>query len=473
MDNRFDGKSPKDKARRKVLKVAAAGAALAGAPWITRFAQAQGAPDLAAYQRAKINWRQAEGQTVNVAVIPASYFDNLIALTPEFEALTGIKVRYDKVPPGQIRQKCVLDLSSKTGNISTHAADPMYLPLYAANKWTEVLDPYLNDAKLTDKAWFKHEDIFEAWRKADMVENRTYGIPYDGEMTIQTYRKDLFDAKGLKPADTLDDVLKNAKALHDPANRMWGFCLRGMPGAGQNMYIYPSILGAFGGKWFDAGGRLRVNSPEAVAALEWYVSANNAYAPVAAQNWNWPDIADAFAQGTIASYIDGHTAATVIANPERSKVIGKIGFARWPKGPSGRRVTSIWNWAMPINAALPERAKHATWLFIQWAASEETQIRTSFKFKGSGKRYGVNRLSLWNTPDYTKTIADAGDRFLETSLQTLREDTDVDWRPRVAQWPAIGETMAKIVQSSLVGQVKPRQALDDAQVQVDRIMKGG
>ena len=149
----------------------------------------------------------------------------------------------------------MLDLSSKTGNISTHAADPMYLPLYAANKWTDALDPYLNDPKLTDKAWFKHEDIFEAWRKADMVDGRTYGVPYDGEMTVQTYRKDLFDAKGLKPADTLDDVLKNAKALHDPGNRMWGFCLRGMPGAGQNMYIYPSILGAFGGRWFEPGAR--------------------------------------------------------------------------------------------------------------------------------------------------------------------------------------------------------------------------
>ena len=34
---------------------------------------------------------------------------------PEFEALTGVKVRFDKIPPGQIRQKAMLDLSSKTG----------------------------------------------------------------------------------------------------------------------------------------------------------------------------------------------------------------------------------------------------------------------------------------------------------------------------------------------------------------------
>ena len=120
---------------------------------------------------------------------------------------------------------------------------------------------YLNDPKLTDKAWFRHEDIFEAWRKADMVDGRTYGIPYDGEMTVQIYRKDLYDAKGLKPAETLDDLVSNAKALHDPANRMWGFCLRGMPGAGQNMYIYPSILGAYGGKWFDPDGRITGQQP--------------------------------------------------------------------------------------------------------------------------------------------------------------------------------------------------------------------
>jgi multiple sugar transport system substrate-binding protein len=62
---------------------------------------------------------------VNVAVIPASYYQNLIDMTSEYQALTGIKLSYGKVPAGQIRQKVVLDLSSRTGDISTHAGDPM------------------------------------------------------------------------------------------------------------------------------------------------------------------------------------------------------------------------------------------------------------------------------------------------------------------------------------------------------------
>jgi hypothetical protein len=100
--------------RRRVLKqAAAAGATLIVGPYFTGRALAQvGAQvsDLAPYQQAKINWRQVEGEQITVAVIPAGYFDNLITIAPQFEALTGIKVRFEKVPPGQIRQKAMLDL---------------------------------------------------------------------------------------------------------------------------------------------------------------------------------------------------------------------------------------------------------------------------------------------------------------------------------------------------------------------------
>ena len=97
----------------------------------------------------------------------------------------------------------MLDLSSKTATYATHAADPMYYSLYVANKWVEPLDSYLSDANLTDPAWFKYDDIIKAWRDADSIDGKPYGIPYDGEVTVQVYRKDLYEAKGLKAADTL------------------------------------------------------------------------------------------------------------------------------------------------------------------------------------------------------------------------------------------------------------------------------
>jgi multiple sugar transport system substrate-binding protein len=461
---------PTQPGRRRLLKQATfLGAGALVAPALVRRAFAQA--NLGPYQNAKVNWRQAEGQEITVAVIPASYFDNLIAIASDFEALSGVKVRFEKVPPGQIRQKAMLDLTSKTATYATHAADPMYYPLYVSNKWVEPLDKYLEDSALTDKAWFDVNDVLKPWRDANSVDGKLYGMPYDGEMTVQVYRKDLYAAKGLKPAETFDDWVRNAQAVHDPNNRVWGMAVRGFAGAGQNMYIYPSIFRAFGGNWFE-NGKVKVNGAEAVKALDWYVDVQSRLAPAAVRNWNWPDIADAFAQGTLGAYIDAHSSAAVLNNPEKSQVIGKIGFARWPKGPSGKRVTSIWNWGFPINAALSDKAKRATWLFITWASAAETQARTSWKFSGPAKRSGVNRASLWKAPDFVALMRASGDNFVEAALQSLEQGTDVDWRPRVPQWPALGDTMAVAIQSALVGQKKSKEALDEAQTRIDQIMRG-
>lgn len=466
-----DSREAPDRSRREALtRAAAVGGAALAAQALPLAAQAQ-AGELAAYQSAKIDWKQAAGESISIAVIPASYFDNLISLQPQFEALTGIKLRFEKVPPGQIRQKAMLDLSSKTATYATHAADPMYYPLYVANKWVEPLDRYLADPKLTDPAWLNYNDIIKAWRDAVSIDGKPYGVPFDGEVTVQVYRKDLYDAKGLKPATTYDELLSNAKALTDPGNRMFGLAMRGFAGAGQNMYIYPSILRGFGGSWFE-GNNLVVNSPVAVRALEWYVEALNRYAPPAVRNWNWPDIADAFSQGTLGCYLDAHSSAAVLNNPEKSKVIGKIGYARWPKGPAGKGVTSIWNWSFPINAALSPKAKTATWLFIAWATSAETQALTSWKFAGAAKRSGINRTSSWQSADFASSMAGMGDNFIKTAMDTLALDTDVDWRPRVPQWPAIGETMATGIQAALVGQKTAKAALDEAQARIQQILRG-
>lgn len=458
--------------RRTLLKTAASGAVLLGAPaLIGRQRAGAQSMDMASFENARIDWKQASGANITIGVTPAGYFNNLEAVLPAFNEMTGINARLEMTPPGQIRQKAVLDLSSGTGTWASHAADPMYYDLYVANNWIDPLDGYLGDAKLTDNDWFDYEDILEGWRGSTSIDGKPYGMPFDGEATVQVYRKDVYSERGLKAAETLEEYVANAKAVHDPENRLWGAALRGFKGAGQNMYIYPSIFREFGGEWFD-GERLVVDSEQAIAALDWYVQLLNTYSPSGVENWNWPDIADAFGQGTLGSYIDAHSSAAVIADPTKSKVVGKIAFARWPKGPSGKRCTSIWNWSFPINAALPEKEKAATWLFLQWAASKETQAATSYAFPGAYKRSGVNRTSLWNDEAYTAEIAKLGDNLIEATTQSFEQDTDVEWRPRLPQWPAVGETMATAIQAALVGQASVKDALTEAQSRIDGILKG-
>lgn len=463
--------------RRRLLRATAGTAAAAfAAPALA--ACGSGRPSgvtrtgLAEYQAAAIDWRQARGRTINVAVIPATYFAHLEELLPQFERLTGVTVRLEKIPPAQIRQKVLLDLSTRGRQYHTHAADPMYYPLYVSKKWVAPLPAFLDDDKLTDPDWLAVDDIIPQWRESVTVDGTLYGLPYDGEATVQVYRTDLYDKAGIAPARTLDEYVAHARALTDPGRRIWGAALRGQPGAGQNIYIYSSLFREFGGEWFDEAGKPAVNSEAGVAALTWYVDLLRAYAPKAVTNWNWPDIADAFAQGTLGSYIDAHSSAAVLRDRTKSVVADALGFARWPAGPTGKRVTSIWNWSFPINAAMPRAEQVATWLFVQWAVSKETQVRTSQAYSGDSRRSGVNRTSLWQAADYRKSVQ-VGRGFVEAVTRSFEEDQDLEWRPRVPQWPAIGDRMAVAVQSALTGQGSPKAVLDRANAEIAAIMARG
>ncbi len=429
-------------------------------------------PVLGPYQEAKIDWRQAEGESIALLITPAHYFEKFRAVTDDiFTELTGVDVQFEVIPPKELREKAVLDLAAGSGNYASHTGDPMYLPLYQSNEWVDPLDEYLNDPSLTDPAWFALDDIIPSWLAADSVDGKLYGMPVEGEATIHIYRADVYKELGINPPQTLEELAQTVALAHT-AERP-GIALRGFQGAGQNMYIFPSLFLEFGGQWFDADGNPTLNSEAGVSALDYYVSALQQYAPAGVENWNWPEIMEAFAGGGVSQYIDANSTASVIENPAKSKVAGKVGYQRWPAGPSGRRVTSIWNWAMPINSRLSAGQKKAAWLYIQWLASRPTQMVSAsyMETPEAVVRTGVNRTSIWGDPEYQKLVNFTED-YVDVVLTSLKEDTDPDWRPRVPQWPEIGEVSAIAVQAALTGQKMPQQALDDANAEIVRIMGG-
>ncbi|HMK66844.1 MAG TPA: sugar ABC transporter substrate-binding protein [Thermodesulfobacteriota bacterium] len=459
--------------RREFMKttVKVGGWALAGsaAPGFLKYARAE--EKQGEYLKAKINWRQVDGEKIKILVTPAHYFSKFRAVSVHFTELTGIKVEFEVIPPRENREKAVLDLGAKTANYATHTADPMYLSLYEANHWIDPLDDYLNDPKLTDKNWFNLMDIIPLWRAADSVKGKLYGMPVEGEATIHIYRKDICEKLGIKPPETLEEFREAAKKANKFDGKMAGAALRGFRGAGQNVYIWPSLFLEFGGKWFDDKGKPQVNSEAGVKALEYYCDLLQNYGPPGVENMNWPEIMEAFAGGNIFQYIDANSTASIIEDKRKSKVAGLIGYQRWPKGPTGRRVTSIWNWTCPINAALSKKKKVATWLYLQWLASRPTQF-SSAVYKETPEavvRTGVNRLSIWSDAEYRKVIGYTPN-YADVVLRSMREDTDADWRPRVPEWPKIGEAMAVAIQSALVKQTTPKKALDEANQNISTIM---
>ena len=106
-------------------------------------------------------------------------------------------------------------------------------------------------------------------------------------------------------------------------------------------------------------------------------------------------------------------------------MIGKIGFARWPKG---RLASASRRSGTGASRSTPRSTKSEArdMAVHQWAASAETQARTSWKFAGPAKRSGVNRTSLWRSPEFNGMMKDIGHNFVDAALESLEQDTDVE-----------------------------------------------
>ena len=277
----------------------------------------------------------------------------------------------------------------------------MYYPLYVSNGWIDPLTDFLDNPDLTDKAWFDYEDILENWRGAAAIDGVPYGIPFEGEATIQIYRSDVYEKLGLKPAETLEDYAANAAKVNDPGQpplgrraprlqgrraehvhlpvdpaRLWRQVVRRRQGRGQRprgrggarmVRLAPQVLRARGRRELELARHRRRLRPGHGRLLHRH--------PQLGRRPRRPD------------QEPGASARSASPAGRRAR--------------PGRRVTSIWNWSFPINASVSDKEKAAAWLFIQWAGSKEVQAATSYGFDGAYKRLGVNRTSLWSSPEYT------------------------------------------------------------------------
>jgi len=124
---------------------------------------------------------------------------------------------------------------------------------------------------------------------------------------------------------------------------------------------------------------VRVNSAQAVAALDWYVHMLRKYAPPQVRDWNWPEIAGAFARGRSAAIFITHSSAALLNDPSQSAVIGRSAMRAGRRGrPDGARVDLELELSRRLGAPAPRAAGYMA--LHQWATCEENQARTSFRF---------------------------------------------------------------------------------------------
>jgi multiple sugar transport system substrate-binding protein len=384
--------------RRRLLQ---ASAGMLAAPALVETVGAQSAFD----------WKQCKGQKIEVNLQKSPRSDQLQAHQKEFEALTGISVGSEQIPEQQQRPKVAMEMA--TGHPSfdvVNVAMHVQKRLIERANWMEDLRPYVANPSLT-AADFDMADFSAAgMRVATGPDGKLNVLALNQDLFILMYNRQLLDAKGVKPPQTMDELMAAAVKLTDPSSGVYGFVGRGLKNA--NVVLYDNMLLGWDQETVTADGKtLLTDSPAAIEAGKYYQNIMRKCAPPGVVGFNWNESQTTFSQGRAAMWWDAIGFTAPLIDKTKSKITDTVGFMPPPAGPKGRWSATFMD-AIGIPAG--SRNKQAAWLYTQWAAGK-TMMNT-YLASGAGT---PPRMSPYTNADVIKGSPFKPDWF-STALDCLK-----------------------------------------------------
>ena len=368
-----------------------------------------------------------------------------------------------------LREKTTTDVAAHGGQYDVVTIGPLEAPIWGRRGWLLPLNDRLPAA-------YGAEDLLKPIRDGASFNGKLYALPFYAESSLTYYRKDLFQKAGLTmPAQpTYADVEHFAKALNDPAHDVYGVCLRGKPGWGENMAYISTLADTFGGRWFDENWTPQLTSPEWHDAVTYYVKLLRAYGPPGESSNGFNESLTLFENGRCAMWVDATVAAGTLYDARQSKVAGSVGVAPAPiaRTPLGARW--LWFWAL----AVPSSSRHqeAALQFIAWATSKD-YIRLVAQQRGWAAIPPGTRTSTYEQPEYLSVAPFATLTYQSILAADPLHPTEkpVPYTgiqcPVLPTFPTIGNQVGQLIASALVGNISVDDALQAAQAAVERIQQ--
>ncbi|MGP9613695.1 ABC transporter substrate-binding protein [Brachybacterium sp. AOP42-B2-9] len=411
------------------------------------------------------DWKNFSGESLSLLMSEHPVSIAVREHLPEFEELTGITVSLETLSETDYMVKLLTELQSGSGSYDAFmSSQPMNFQ-YAGAGWIEDLMPWVEDTTKTAPDW-DFADFYPAlieslrWDQTEYSgagEGGLWAIPANEEGYALFYRKDILDAAGIAAPDTIDELIEAAGQLHGTV--VDGIEINGFVSRGDKTYPTLNPFSTFflaHGATDIEDGQAAVNSPESVAAVEQWVELMQ-YAPVSASTYTWYEAQQDFISGNAAFYIDADHMAPDF---EKSPIGGKVGYSLPPSGPKGRG-SSMWVWSLGMNGA--SRKKDAAWQFIQWATSKE--FLTTAIANGN---MNPTRISVAQSEEMTAATAEWGD-YNEVWQEILAEYAQWAYTPS-SRFPEIGDAWTVRIQSAVLGQQSPQEAMDEAAEKINAII---
>lgn len=414
----------------------------------------------------------AHAETLTIATVNNGDMIRMQKLTGEFTAKNpDIQVEWVTLEENVLRQRVTTDIATKGGQYDILTIGTYEVPIWAKAGWLLPLENLGAD--------YDVDDLLPPIRNGLSADGKLYAAPFYGESSFTMYRKDLFEKAGLTMPDapTWEFIADAARKITDKDNEVYGICLRGKAGWGENMAFLSATANSFGARWFDENWKPQFDQPEWKQTLDFYVNLMKDAGPPGASSNGFNENLALFQTGKCGMWIDATVAASFVTNPKESKVADKVGFALAPDNGLGKRGNWLWAWSLAIPAGT-QKAEAAE-KFIAWATSKEYLNLVAEKEGWANVPPGT-RTSLYENPEYQKAAP-----FAKMTLDSINaaDPTKPTVKPvpyvgvqfvAIPEFQGIGTAVGQQFSAALAGQVTVDQALANAQMLTEReMMKAG
>lgn len=405
---------------------------------------------------------------LTIATVNNGHMIEMQKLIPHFEkANPGIKVKWVTLEEGVLRQRVTTDIATKGGQFDVMTIGMYETPIWGGKGWLKELKFGSN---------YDVDDLLPAMRNGLSVDGKLYAAPFYGESSMIMYRKDLVDAAGMTIGDnpTWGHIRDVVAAINNPEKGIYGICLRGKPGWGDNMAFLSTMVNSFGGRWFDEKWKPQLDQPAWEHAVSFYVDIMNKYGPPGSSSNSFNEILALYNEGKCGMWIDATIAASFISDPKQSKVADKVAFAQSPVAVTQRGSNWLWAWTLAIPAGTQQAGDAQK--FIEWATSKE-YIELVGKTNGWASVPTGTRKSTYANQKFqdAAVFAKAELKAIETANPN---NSTLDPTPytgvqfaAIPEFQAIGIVVGQQMSAALAGKVSVKEALKRSQKAADREMR--
>jgi len=315
---------------------------------------------------------------------PADYLQQLVK---DYEAETGVKVNIIQEPWGSFGDRFFTEMAAGGDAWDMVVGDSQWLGQGSSQgHYLELTDFMVSEGM--DKSVAPATLTY--YGEYPSASGRYWGFPTEGDADGWAYRKDLFEdpdnmaafeAEYGYPLDvpkTFDELMDMAKFFTRPEEGIYGVAIYTQKDYDAITMGVENTMFSFGADWKDPKTNEVmgiVNSPEAIASLEYYKELYDCCQAPGLSNAFYSETNDAFISGQAAMAMNYFAFFPALANPGVSPYAETTGYFSNPAGPGGESYAALGGQGMSIISYISPERQEASKNFLRWFAQDDVQAK--------------------------------------------------------------------------------------------------